>query len=291
MKPDVQIDALADAIAGGPTGRARLDELPDGPRFVFCSSEMQFRRQWTFDSSTRKLGAEPCGYGPFGDSWTIARAAAASSCLPGAFAPMTIKDRLSGGSYTGADAAALEEGLALSDGGMYDNLGLEPVWRDHAAVLVSDAGPSFKPNPGLGRIWNALRFAIILLEQATDVRKRWLIASFITSQLEGTYWGIAGVADDYPVPSQPAYSRQFVRDFIAPVRIDLDVFSEGERAVLENHGYLMAETAVRSHASQLAPEAPEPRPPFPGWLDERKAADALRDSAKTKIFSRERIRV
>jgi NTE family protein len=290
MKPDVQIDALADAIAGGPTGRARLDELPDGPRFVFCSSEMQFRRQWTFDSSTRKLGAEPCGYGPFDDSWTIARAAAASSCLPGAFAPMTITDRLSGGGYTGPDAAALGESLALSDGGMYDNLGLEPVWRDHAAVLVSDAGPSFKPNPGLGRIWNALRFAIILLEQATDVRKRWLIASFITNQLEGTYWSIAGVADDYPVPSQPAYSRQFVRDFIAPVRIDLDVFSEGERAVLENHGYLMAETAVRSHASQLAPEAPEPRAPFLEWLDELKAADALRDSAKTKIFSRERIR-
>jgi NTE family protein len=135
-----------------------------------------------------------------------------------------------------------------------------------------------------------LRFAIILLEQATDVRKRWLIASFITNQLEGTYWSIAGVADDYPVPSQPAYSQQFVRDFIAPVRIDLDVFSEGERGVLENHGYLMAETAVRSHASQLAREAPEPRAPFPEWLDELKAADALRDSAKTKIFSRERIR-
>jgi NTE family protein len=289
-KPDVQIDALAEAIAEGPTGRARLEELPDRPRFVFCSSEMQFRQQWTFDSSTRKLGAEPCGYGPFGSSWTIARAAAASSCLPGAFAPMTITDRLSGGTYTDADADELERNLALSDGGMYDNLGLEPVWRDHATVLVSDAGPSFRPNPGLGRIWNALRFAIILLEQATDVRKRWLIANFITRQLDGTYWSVAGIAGDYPVPSQPAYSREFVRDSIAPVRIDLDVFSDGERAVLENHGYLMAETAIRSHAAGLALNGPAAAPPFPEWLDERKAADALRDSAKTKIFPRDRIR-
>jgi hypothetical protein len=117
-----------------------------------------------------------------------------------------------------------------------------------------------------------------------------LISNFITNQLDGTYWSVAGVTDDYPLQSQPAYSRDFVRDFIAPVRIDLDVFSEGERAVLENHGYLMAETAIRSHTSQVAPAAPKARPPFSDWLDERRAADALRDSAKTKIFPRERIR-
>ena len=65
---------------------------------------------------------------------------------------------------------------------------------------------------------------------------------------------------------------------------------EAERAVLENHGYLMAETAIRSHAAQLVHDGPEARPPFPEWIDEQKAADALRDSAKTKIFARERIR-
>src|SRR5436309_6970617 len=116
---NVQIDALADALAAGPTGRARLADLPDKPRFVFCSSEMQFRRQWTFDSGSRRLGADPCGHAPFSESWTIARAAAASSCLPGAFAPMTVPDRLSGGTYTGNDASALLRALALSDGGMY----------------------------------------------------------------------------------------------------------------------------------------------------------------------------
>jgi len=285
-KRDVQIDALAERLAEGPTGQARLVDLPEHPRFVFCSSEMQFRAQWTFDSRARRFGSEPPGYAEFGDRWTIARAAASSSCLPGAFSPMTVTDRLSGGSYDADDAAKLTRALALSDGGMYDNLGVEPVWQDHAAVLVSDAGPSFKPNPGLGRIWNTLRFAIILLEQATDVRKRWLISNFVTGNLEGAYWGVAGTAEDYPAPSTPAYSKQFVRDFVAPIRIDLDVFSEGERAVLENHGYLMADTAIRSHARELAPDLPPPQVPFPEWLDEEKAADALRESAKTKVFAR-----
>ena len=286
LKRDVQIDALAERLAAGPTGRARLGDLPDHPRFVFCASEMQFRAQWTFDSGPRRFGSDPPGHAQFGERWTIARAAASSSCLPGVFSPMSISDALTGGDYEGDDAAALARTLSLSDGGMYDNLGLEPVWQDHLTVLVSDAGPSFRPDPGLGRIWNALRFAIILLEQATDVRKRWLIANFLTGLLDGAYWGVAGAAEDYPEPSTPGYSKPFVRNSIAPIRIDLDVFSEGERAVLENHGYLMADTAIRSHASQLAPEAAPPRPPFPEWMDERRAAEALRESAKTKLFAR-----
>ena len=285
FKRDVQIDALAERLADGPTGRARLADLPERPRFIFCSSEMQFRSQWTFDSGDRRLGAEPSGRAGFGD-WTIARAAASSSCLPGVFSPMSIRDALSGGTYDGDDAPALARAIALSDGGMYDNLGVEPVWQDHATVLVSDAGPSFKPDPGIGKIWSLLRFAIILLEQATDVRKRWLISNFVAGQLEGAYWSIAGSADDYPVPSTPAYSKRFVRDFIAPMRIDLDVFSEGERAVLENHGYLMAETAIRSHLGGLGPQPAPVNVPFPEWMDEEKAAEALRESAKTKLFSR-----
>jgi NTE family protein len=285
LRRDVQIDALAELLAGGPTGRARLADLPERPRFVFCSSEMQFRAQWTFDSGDRRFGADPCGHADFGD-WTIARAAASSSCLPGAFAPMSVRDALAGGAYDGSDAAALGRTVALSDGGMYDNLGVEPVWQDHASVLVSDAGPSFKPDPGLGKIWSSLRFAIILLEQASDVRKRWLISNFVAGQLDGAYWSVAGAAGDYPQPSEPAYSSRFVRDSIAPIRIDLDVFSAGERAVLENHGYLMADTAVRSHAKALARAWPEVRVPHPEWLDEQRAAAALRGSGRTKLFSR-----
>jgi NTE family protein len=285
FKRDVQIDALAERLADGPTGRAHLRDLPERPRFIFCSSEMQFRSQWTFDSGDRRLGSEPSGHAEFSD-WTIARAAASSSCLPGVFPPMRIRDALSGGTYDGDDARALGRAIALSDGGMYDNLGVEPVWQDHATVLVSDAGPSFKPDPGMGKIWGLLRFAIILLEQATEVRKRWLIANFIGGQLDGSYWSIAGSADDYPAPSIPAYSKRFVRDFIAPIRIDLDVFSEGERAVLENHGYLMAETAIRSHLDALGPQPTPVNVPFPDWMDERKAAEALHESAKTKLFSR-----
>lgn len=282
--PNAQIDALTARLEDTPLGQSRLAELPDEPRFVLCASEMQFRSQWT--SERRTIGAEPSGRALPGE-WTIARAAAASSCLPGVFAPMRIHDTLDGGTYKGVDRASLLAKLELADGGMYDNLGVEPVWQDHATVLVSDAGPSLKPNPGFGSIWSSLRFAIILLEQATDVRKRWLIASFITGLLKGAYWGISSAPSSYPyAPDVPVYSDELVRDAIAPIRIDLDVFSAGERAVLENHGYLMAEIAIRSHASELAPDGPPPRVPFQEWMDEGKVATALRESGTTKLFAR-----
>jgi NTE family protein len=288
---NAQAEALAKQLAEGPAGRARLSDLPPRPRFVFCSTEMQFRAQWTFDSGKGEYGAEPPGHARFTDRWTIARAAAASSCLPGAFAPMLVRDRLSGGAYTGADLDKLLRAIAVSDGGVYDNLGVEPVWQDHATVLVSDAGPTFKPDPGMGRIWRGLRYAIALLEQATDVRKRWLISNFILGQLEGAYWGIASNPANYPYkPPVDVYSGPFITNVIAPIRIDLDVFSEGERAVLENHGYLMADIAVHSHSSGLAANGPPPQVAFPEWMDEKRAAKALEDSAKTKVFSRGPVR-
>src|SRR5213593_1149029 len=59
---------------------------------------------------------------------------------------------VSGGSILAAQIAG--PATDLSDGGDYDNLGFEPVWRDHEVMLVSDAGPSFKPDPHIGAFWS-----------------------------------------------------------------------------------------------------------------------------------------
>jgi len=37
----------------------------------------------------------------------------------------------------------LRRRVMLSDGGVYDNLGLEPVWKSHELVLCSDGGKPF----------------------------------------------------------------------------------------------------------------------------------------------------
>jgi NTE family protein len=290
--PGAQSEALAAAYAQGPAP-GRLEDLPDSPRFVFLASDMRFRDQWVFDTGLRRAGSWSAGYGPLG-TWTLAQAVAASSCVPGAFGvvkakqdPSTLKD----GKYDGPDRDKLAREIDLSDGGMFDNLGLEPVWQDHATVLVSDAAPSFKPEPEVGWLWSALRQGVILLEQATEVRKRWLISNFLAEKLEGAYWGIASKPTSYGLKTKyTAYENDFIRDYIAPIRIDLDKFSEGEIAVLENHGYLMAEIALQRHARGLVEgDWPKAVAPHEKWLKKELAKPALEGSDKTHMFFRPRI--
>ena len=292
LVPGAQSEALAEAYAQGPAP-GRLEDLPESPRFVFLASDMRFRDQWVFDTGKRQVGSSAAGYAPLGD-WTLAQAVAASSCVPGAFGVVHTKHEpstLTGGSYQEPDRDRLVREIDLSDGGMFDNLGLEPVWRDHGTVLVSDAAPSFKPDPDVGWLWGALRQGVILLEQATEVRKRWLVSNFLSKELQGAYWGIASRPANYELEPEPdAYAYQLIRDFIAPVRIDLDVFTPGEIGVLENHGYLMADIALRKHGEGLVKgKWPGAAVPHPVWRDEARAANALRESGKTRIFFRPRV--
>ncbi|MBM2821900.1 MAG: hypothetical protein HW413_646 [Thermoleophilia bacterium] len=287
---NAQVNVLAAELEAQGT-RGKLADLPPRPRFVFCATDVTFRAQWVLDSGKRRIGEDPAGYSDAIERWTIARASAASSCFPVAFSPMRERftpGDLSGGTYDHDDRSRLIPKIDLSDGGLYDNLGLEPVWRDHAVVLVSDAAPAFTPEPDIGRLWSQLRYTVTLLEQATDVRKRWLVASFLTRVLDGAYWGIASDPGNYPFePEVRPYSRRLIHDVISQVRIDFDVFSDAERAVLETHGYLMAEIAVKAHTADLvARDAPLQLPYGPEWMDEDRVRAELEESHRTKIFSR-----
>ena len=269
FRKNVDSDALASRYREGPAP-GNLGDLPERPRFVFVATDISNRTQWFFDAGRRLMGREQRTWSA--SEWPLARATAASSCLPGVFTTMQID----------VDGESVE----LTDGGIYDNLGLEPIWRDHAVVLVSDAAPSFTPDPDVAAaVWKNLRFVVTLLEQATDVRKRWLIANFGTGELDGAYWGIGSFPSSYG--SDAGYPDSLIERVISQVRIDLDVFSDAEIAVLENHGYLMADIALAKHTPELLGAAPPPaQAPHPDWLDEGKVRSALAESQKTKLFTR-----
>ena len=57
---------------------------------------------------------------------SIAEAVAASACFPPIFGPIKIKK----------DGRTIGH---LTDGGVYDNTGMEPVWNSNKVVLISDA--------------------------------------------------------------------------------------------------------------------------------------------------------
>jgi NTE family protein len=285
---NAQVDVLARELATGSVGMP-LAQVPERPRFVFCSTDAVFRVLWTFDSGTHEMGDSNAGRAPLGD-FTIARAAAASCCLPLLFQPMRIDAELTGGA-SDCGRRRPEGPIEIVDGGIYDDLGVEPVWGDHATVLVSDGGPAFKAKPRIPPLaWRDLRYAITLMEQASEVRKRWFLARLRHGELAGGYWGITALPSDYghppvvdPHPADP-YPDELIRCWIAFVRDDLDAFSEGERAVLQNHGYLMADIAVHATAPGLIENDSRPAVPFPEYMDEARAKAALKDSDKPRLW-------
>ena len=128
------------------------------------------------------------------------------------------------------DVAAQHVDFRLTDGGDYDNMGLEPVWKSHAVVLVSDAGGLFTQESDKGLLWRIPRYQSIQERQARALRKRWLIASFNQGTLDGTYWSVASAPSQYEeeggkeegekekVGTFPGYSKDLARTVIAEIR-------------------------------------------------------------------------
>jgi hypothetical protein len=61
------------------------------------------------------------------------------------------------------------------------------------------------------------------------------------------------------------------------VRTDLNVFKPGEQKVIMNHGWALADAAIRSFCSTLVPNPPPGMPPDRNLLDDPSAAIAALD--------------
>ncbi len=131
--------------------------------------------------------------------------------------------------------------------------------------------------------------------QTWYLRKRWLIASQAAGLFHACYWSVSSAASSYNPGSTIGYSKALAKEVIAEIRTDLDSFSDAESAVLQNHGYFLAEAAIKKHAAALLPASPAPlAPPFPDWVPPRRTEAeirfALKDSSKRKKLGRWRPR-
>jgi hypothetical protein len=78
------------------------------------------------------------------------------------------------------------------------------------------------------------------------------------------------------------YPAALVGETIAAVRTDLDAFGEAERAVLENHGYLLADAALRERGMSRAGgiELAAAEPPHPRWMAPEPVREGLASSGR-----------
>jgi NTE family protein len=274
-------------------GKGTLNLLPDHPRFVLCATDMAFGASFIFDRD--RVGSYLAGYAP-PEGFTLAQAVAASACFPPLFGPMRIDraaERFKGGRAPGISADArrqILQDLRVTDGGVYDNMGLEPVWKSHRVVLVSDAGGLMDAEADKSWTWRIKRYQSIQECQARGVRKRFLISGFTQGTIKGAYIGVGSSTARYVAAREPGYSKAFAMEVIANIRTDLDAFSEVEQAVLMNHGYALIDAAIRTHAPELIAMDVAFALPVPAFAPPAMGEDELRRrlarSEKRKVTGR-----
>jgi NTE family protein len=167
-------------------------------------------------------------------------------------------------------------------------MGLEPAWKTHATVLVSDGGTPFEIQART-RTWLVPRLQRsfqVVANQAVAVRKRWLISAYLRGVYGGAYWGLGTDPDEYrPLGgARPAGYSGRVIDRLRVVRTDLDRFSPAEQSVLMNHGWALAGAALARWGPDLATLAAPAVPPDPALLEPDAALTALAESDRFRFF-------
>jgi NTE family protein len=254
-------DHVAAAYRGHLFGDKTLQEFPDRPRFVINSTNLasgelfRFSRPYAADWRVGRIEAPAI---------PIATAVACSSAFPPFLSPyrLDLSDATwatdSGNDLTDPD---YRSELRLSDGGVYDNLGLETAWKTCHTVLVSDAGGHMAPEPEPPADWarHMLRVLSVIDNQVRDLRKRQVINGLASGDRDGVYVGIRSDVDDYhlqdAMPADPAITSTLATLPTRLAPIDNDV-----QMRLINWGYVMADTGLRRHLDPTAPKGTLPYP-------------------------------
>jgi NTE family protein len=243
-------------------GDATLQALPDdaqgeGPRFVICATNLEsgvlfrFSRPFLAD---HRVGMVHHPQVPLAD------AVAASSAFPPVLSPFEIDLRsaawttVSGNDLT---AASWRGRIKLSDGGVYDNLGLETVWKSCATVLISDGGGQTPDDDDPPADWarQTVRVMRVIDNQVRALRKRQAVGGFKARLRRGTYWGIRSDVADYgladPLDAPPTLTRALAE---TPTR--LAALDDARQERLINWGYVVSDTALRRW---IDPTLPRPQ--------------------------------
>ncbi len=242
-------------------GKATLQDLPEAPRFVINATNlesgvlMRFSRSYLADY---RVGRVP------NPDLPLAVAVAASSAFPPFLSPCTV-DLTHEAWVTdpGNDLAAREfrGEIRLSDGGVYDNLGLETAWKRYATILVSDAGAHMGADAKPPGDWprHLLRVLQVTDNQVRSLRKRQVIEAFKAGTRTGMYVGIRSDPAKYPVPDPIQVDPKVARQ-LAAVPTRLDALDDALQERLINWGYAICDTGLRAH---VAPGRPPGRLPYP----------------------------
>lgn len=249
---------------------ATLQDLPDEPRFVINATNVQSGALWRFMKpymADYRVGIveKP--------TISLAQAVAASSAFPPVLSPMQMRlDPTSFKPNSGTDLQhePYTSKVILSDGGVYDNLGLETAWKRYDTILVSDGGGKLEAEEEPKTDWAQHSYRVLNLvdNQVRSLRKRQVIDSYKANaqdahHREGTYWGIRTNIADYGLADALACPFGSTTA-LATTPTRLKRMDDRLQERLINWGYAVCDAALRKHVDGAL--TPGPNFPYAGGV-------------------------
>ena len=229
-------------------GKATLQDFPDRPRFVLNASSVQtgavvrFSKPYIADYLVGEWR---------NPTLSVAVAVAASSAFPPFLSPAVVKlppgamqswpdSRLRDPAYTTR--------LVLTDGGVYDNLGLETVWKNYQTVIVSDGGGQMKADPKPAGDWarHGKRVTDLIDNQVRARRKNQIVGSLRAGHRKGAYWRMrTPIADFSATGTLPCPPDRTLALAETPTR--LEAMDDELQMKIINWGYAICDAGMRTY--------------------------------------------
>lgn len=250
-------DEVTEAYKDHLFGSATLRDLPadnEGPRFIINATNVQSKVLWRF--SRPYMGDYRVGL-VNNPTTELALAVAASSAFPPFLSPAQLE--LQPSDFDPNIPAVLKDEayrttVVLTDGGVYDNLGLETAWKSYETILVSDGGGACDDEPDPERDWARHSYRILSLidNQVRSLRKRQVIDSYKQGVRKGTYWGIRTNIADYGLPD--AMNCPFTETLkLANTATRLKALDAVLQEKIINWGYAVCDAGLRKHVDGTLP--------------------------------------
>lgn len=300
-------------------GNHFCNELPTRPYLILNATSLVSIRAWRFTRDG--LGDSRFGHAGWGNKpLSVGEAVSASAAFPPVFTPARLRaaDYKFNAPVYGELPLPHYPLVPLSDGGVYDNLGLEAIGKESVLpggvgkigvphfLVVSDAGyPAqyrFRSSglPGLAEGFLLHRVDAIAREQATALRRRELVKDFSdpVAKRKGLLVMLGSHIGKLPGTGANEYRATVGSKFCIPaelleritaIRTHLDSFSRVECDALMYHAYTMTDAFLWYYSNGF----PEPyrvsELPNPQWRIEftetikRQWAEGLRNSNRVRI--------
>jgi NTE family protein len=222
---------------------ATLDHLKDGPRLYLTSTNLATGNMFSFvagGGDKSEMGEHELGFVD-APNFSIARAVAASSAFPPVFPPLVIDS-------TQFPAAANVSYVSLTDGGVYDNLGVGPGLGDRnglSYLFASDAGKPFEidTRPTTDGAIVLVKAIDILMEQVRGLQFDRLLHRSLAKVGPKPLW--------FSIDSKEGEAHEGDSEFASAIKTNLSALTKTELKTLKRHGASLFEARLAKYAPEL----------------------------------------